>query len=54
MDNFFDYQTLADKFVFKLQLCKISSAVIPIDILFMVKRSKEIVWHLGQHPHLNT
>ena len=26
----------------------------PIDILLMAMRSKEIVWHLGHYPRLNT
>ena len=50
----FDYQILANRFVLKLKLCKNSSAIFPIDILLMVMRSEEIVWHFGQHPHLNT
>ena len=32
----------------------ILEAIDPIDILSMVKRSEKIVWHLGQHPPLNT
>ena len=54
MAKFFDYEILANRFVLKLELYKNSSAIFPIDMLLMVMRFKEIVWHLGQHPHLNT
>ena len=54
MAKYFDYQILANRFVLKVKLCKNSCAILPIDILLMVMRSKEIVWHLGHYPHLNT
>ena len=53
MDTFFDHQISANIYVLKLKQYKNSSAIFVIDILIMVIRSKEIVWHLNQHPHLN-
>ena len=39
MANFFDYQILADRFVFRLNYIKTQGAFFPIDILLMVMRS---------------
>ena len=42
------------RFVLKLQMWKTEGALFPIDILLLVMRSEEIVWHLGLHPIVNT
>ena len=43
-----------NRFVLNLKKWKNSRCYFPIDILLLIKRWKEIVWHLGPHPILNT